>query len=278
LITGGTSPHFIHFGYRIQQAFPGMVRAWFAKSPPPSERSVSYRLRKFWRSPGRKSKKILRIIEEARGSIDRVRFARVLGDYDKEEKALFSAEIERLRHVVTIEPRLISHPAGSQLAGEVKKSDAYFLLVLGGPLVAQEVLQSIRGMAINQHDGWAPQVRGALSVDIAFYNRRIDWIGNTVHLMDTGADSGPILKRSLITLTKDATLFGCFFRTICLGTELVVETVQEMLRNEEVYCFPQSSFGHTFLCSDITPRMRRFIIRDLARGWLPYAIEKEMDF
>lgn len=279
LITGGTSLHFLHFGYRIQQEFPGMVRAWFAKAPlPPRERALHYRLNGFLRRPGKASKKALRIIEEIRGCIDRVRFSGVLGDYNKEERSVFLADAQRLKPFAEVQPQLIAYPGGEELAGTIKKTGAYFLLVLGGPLVGKEVLESVRGVAVNQHDGWAPEVRGALSVDVALYNRRIDWIGNTVHLMDTGADSGPILRRSLITLAKDETLWGCFFRTIALGTEMVVETVQQMLTDEEIYCFPQPTCGRTFLCSDITPRMRRFIIRDLLRGWLAYAIEKEADF
>ncbi len=106
LITGGTSLHFLHFGYRIQQEFPGMVRAWFAKAPlPPQERTLYYRLNRFLRRPGKAGKKALRIIEEMRGCIDRVRFSGVLGDYNKEEMSVFLADAQRLKPFAKVQPQ-----------------------------------------------------------------------------------------------------------------------------------------------------------------------------
>src|SRR5690606_697931 len=104
-----------------------------------------------------------------------------------------------------------------------------FLLTLGGPIIGRRALAAVRGVAINQHAGWSPDLRGSGTIERALFHRRLDWVGSTVHVMSTAVDAGPILRRAHATLHADCTPAECFLRVVSLGTELMLEVVDEAI-------------------------------------------------
>ncbi|MCX6907192.1 MAG: formyltransferase family protein [Verrucomicrobia bacterium] len=194
------------------------------------------------------------------------------------ERAIFSATVEALRPHCLVVPEPVENPNSLPVLEEVQRIAPYLLLTLGGPLYSRALLTAARGLAINQHAGWSPDLKGSCTHSFALYHRRSDWLGSTVHLMDTGADSGPILRRSLVAFHAKDTPETLFMKIVALGTELMVECMHDVLANNQVYIFPQPRRGKTVLYSEFTPDIRRAIERDLKGGWLRAAIAAETSF
>ena len=152
----------------------------------------------------------------------------------------------------------------------------YFFLTLGGPLYKTKLIKSIRGFAINQHAGFSPQYKGSNTINWALYHRKLDFIGSTIHIIDSGADSGLIFRRSNVVIQNDDTLNTIFNRTVALGNELMIEVINEIIDNDYIRIFQQPKYsGNTYLFKEFTSDHMICVLKDLRNGWLNLAIKEQ---
>jgi len=270
IVTGGPDLHFEHFALRIQQAFPNQVRGWF--SPRLSVRTTAEKFETL-----EFNKELLfKIFNKSIYYLDQYRFRNSLGNFEKEKEKLFAEEVHALKAYGENPPREVNSLNAKQTEREIKDLDSYFLVVLGGPILKKRILKSVRGVAVNQHSGFAPHVKGARSIEIALYHRRLDWLANTVHLMTSEVDFGAILDRGSITITKDITMWECFFRSIRLGTEMVVDALQKIYDHDTIDVYPQPEVGTTYRSQDVVRAMTTLVAKDFANGWHRSALDLEI--
>ena len=94
--------------------------------------------------------------------------------------------------------------------------------------------------------------------------------------MDSGADSGPILRRSNVVLQKNDTSNMIFNRVVALGNELMIEVVKEIIGNEYIRIFKQpQNYGKTYLFKEFTSHHMLHLHRDLRNGWLEQAVREQ---
>lgn len=188
-----------------------------------------------------------------------------------EERRLFGAEIAAMEatcplKAVRIHPSDVHAPA---FVDRVKAHDPYFFLTLSGPLYRAPLLDTIRGAAINQHAGYSPLYKGSNTIHWALYHRELRYVANTVHLTTTGADAGGILRRSTPCVFPDDGIETLFLRSVALGTELMIESVEAIIRDKKVRVFKQPPFeGKTYLNGAYNLRIAKSILKDFRAGWL----------
>ncbi len=112
---------------------------------------------------------------------------------------------------------------------ELLESLAPRLVVLGGTRIIKPALIKIpKDGMLNSHPGLLPDVRGSASVAWSIY---FDIpIGCTVHLIDPTIDTGPIVKRQLISVHRGDTYEKLCWETIGLAGELMVYAVGQWTR------------------------------------------------
>ena len=83
----------------------------------------------------------------------------------------------------------------------VKRIDPDIILFTGGGLLRQPILDIPRKGVLNCHTGILPQYRGMDVVEWTAIEKNIDTVGYgaTLHFMDRGVDTGPILLKKTIT-------------------------------------------------------------------------------
>ncbi|MFC1495126.1 formyl transferase, partial [Thermodesulfobacteriota bacterium] len=186
------------------------------------------------------------------------------------EEQLFSEEVEQLRKYKIVDPIVVSDPNSKDVVELVRSLDPYLILTLGGPIYRKPLLDCARGLALNQHDGWCPTYKGANTVDWTLYHRDITHCGNTVHVLTSGVDAGPILRRSTVCLIKGDTRESCFARVVALGTELMCEAVAEIINSEEITLYDQpSEQGFSYLNSHLNNEVIQIVECDLRNGLIP---------
>ena len=142
-------------------------------------------------------------------------------------------------------------------------------------MLSNKVINSVNGLALNQHAGHSPNYRGSRTIEWALYHRDIKSLSNTVHLTTTSADSGPILRRSNICIHPDDKPQKLFFKSVALGTELMIEVINEIIDKDNILVFDQpKSIGTTYLGRELTKDILISIIKDFKNGWLKNAVEK----
>lgn len=274
LFTGNSLRH-KRFGYLIQQAYPGLVKAWFTTVPKKlgKKEKISKALSKVLPVDNHGNKASSReLIHKAlkKGMGKNIKYVTnaIQGqllrlNYPKEEKMMFGWEVEILSKSAEIHPTSIEQPNSENTIIELNKISPYLLLTFGGPLLGKRVLDSVRGYCINQHAGYSPDLKGANTTEMAIYHRKIDRIGSTVHFMDVYADAGPILRRSLATIHPDDKTGNCFLAVTALGNHLMIETIEKIFKSDKFYTFEQGiGKGETILNTDLTTYRKKVIRED----------------
>jgi folate-dependent phosphoribosylglycinamide formyltransferase PurN len=79
---------------------------------------------------------------------------------------------------------------------------AHIILVNGTRILSKSLLQKVKSVFINTHLGITPQYRGVHGGYWAMYNNDAAQVGTTIHLVDSGIDTGGILKQNVVQPTS----------------------------------------------------------------------------
>ena len=195
------------------------------------------------------------------------------------EEQLFGTEVDGLRQTAHLVPQKVRNPNAPEVVQEIKSLDPYLILTLGGAIYREDLLNCASGLALNQHDGWCPEYKGSETVDWALYHRDIPRIGNTIHILTSGMDAGPIVRRSTACLVEGDTRRSCFARVVALGTELMCEVVAEIIRSDSLTVYDQTEGeGFTYLGAHRKEEIMRSVDQDLEAGFLSTELSRLREF
>ncbi|HOW69839.1 MAG TPA: formyltransferase family protein [Phycisphaerae bacterium] len=98
----------------------------------------------------------------------------------------------------------------------------------GAGIIRSPLIQLARRGVVNVHHGFLPDIRGCQSIAWGLLEDRHEWIGVSVHLIDEGIDTGPILKRQHLRAVDTDTYPPLFAKATVLGGRLLVEAMHEL--------------------------------------------------
>ena len=102
------------------------------------------------------------------------------------------------------------------------------IVVSGTSIIPRDVLRN-RGTFLNIHCGITPRYRGSHGAFWAVYENRPDLAGVTIHIIDPGIDTGPIVKQATIEIEADDDVQTLAAKQYHSGTQLIIEAVRECL-------------------------------------------------
>lgn len=131
-----------------------------------------------------------------------------------------------------------NHPKSLQFLQKIKPD---VILFTGGGLLRQSVLEIPRLGVLNCHTGILPQYRGMDVVEWTAVEGKVDSIGFgiTLHFMDNGVDTGPILLKRKISPEPGATFEEIRAELEILMVELMIQGVRG-LREGSLVPVPQA--------------------------------------
>ncbi len=121
------------------------------------------------------------------------------------------------------------------------------LLVLGfvTSFVPQEMIDLARLGGINYHPSLLPKYRGGSAINWAIINGESE-TGVTIHFIDEGVDTGPILLQEKVEITPDDTVKSVYFKKLYpLGIKMIAEAVR-LLRENKAAPVAQDEAGASF--------------------------------
>ncbi|MBM81669.1 MAG: hypothetical protein CMJ78_13905 [Planctomycetaceae bacterium] len=142
---------------------------------------------------------------------------------------------------------------------------AYFNQILKSP-----VIQIPNRGVLNVHPGWLPRYRGAMAYFWVLRNGE-ERGGVSVHWIDEGIDTGPILARRQFRLSRGITQQRVLVTTAVIGARLLTRVARQLIKSNELASLTQESLepaayfpmpsGQDF---QVYSTMRRFFrIRDV---------------
>lgn len=110
---------------------------------------------------------------------------------------------------------------------EMERPDA--LVFTGGGLIRKRLLEVAPFGVINGHAGILPEYRGMDVSEWAVLRGELDKVGVTIHVMDQGVDTGPVLRRYPVDVAGGDTLGSLRKRIEYVLPGAMVETVVDYL-------------------------------------------------
>lgn len=103
------------------------------------------------------------------------------------------------------------------------------VVVSGTRIISDATLRSVDCHFINMHAGITPQYRGVHGGYWALVEGRPDLVGTTVHLVDTGIDTGPIIGQSAFSVTSRDSFATYPYLHVTSGLPLLIGAVEDAL-------------------------------------------------
>jgi methionyl-tRNA formyltransferase len=151
------------------------------------------------------------------------------------------------------------------------------VVVYGTNLIREPLLSRWAGRMVNLHLGLSPYYRGTGTNFYPLLNEEPEYVGATIHLIDPGIDSGPILRHACPEIVADDRP-----HTIgCKAIQAAVCALVDVLRHFDAArarAVPQWQPAHARLYrrKDYHPRQVVELYRKLDEGLIPrYLAEQE---
>ncbi|MGH3371523.1 MAG: formyltransferase family protein, partial [Nocardioidaceae bacterium] len=108
------------------------------------------------------------------------------------------------------------------------------VVISGTRIICPETLESIDVPFLNVHAGVAPQYRGVHGAYWALAEGRADMAGTTVHLVDAGIDTGPIVGQANIGVTDDDSFVTYTYLQLAAGLPILTDAVKRLLVGDDL--------------------------------------------
>jgi len=159
---------------------------------------------------------------------------------------------------------------GCNDAGEVAAMTALqpdVVLVFGTGILRQPLLSAFPGRIINIHLGLSPYYRGAGTNFWPLVNREPEYVGATIHYLDAGIDTGPILAHARPATEPGDGPHDLGNKTIAAAARLLVDAAEAHLHGR-VVPVPQRGGGRLYQRKDFNADAVRRLLRNFETGMI----------
>ncbi len=101
-----------------------------------------------------------------------------------------------------------------------------YLLLLGSGIIRKNILSLPKHFAVHCHHGYLPDFRGVSTAEWSVYFTGQVYI--TTHIVDPGVDTGDILKRKPIPLTREDSIASMRLKCREHSVELILDTFKDL--------------------------------------------------
>ncbi|OHA24618.1 MAG: hypothetical protein A3H57_01410 [Candidatus Taylorbacteria bacterium RIFCSPLOWO2_02_FULL_43_11] len=134
----------------------------------------------------------------------------------------------------------------TDVVDQIRKLEPEIIFCIGGmQIVPKEVLDIPKIGTINIHPALLPKYRGRYSTVHAIFNGD-KYTGVTLHFMDEGLDSGPIILQQKFPIDKDDTAREVYDKFTNVGTALFEKFLSVWLSGKPIKSRPQDEKKATY--------------------------------
>jgi folate-dependent phosphoribosylglycinamide formyltransferase PurN len=125
----------------------------------------------------------------------------------------------------------VNSPETMELLAQLRP---HVVLVNGTRIISSRVLDSIDCPIINTHAGLTPRYRGVHGGYWALAQGHPDQVGTTVHLVDSGIDTGRVLARARFDTTPADSIVTYPYLHLAAGLPLLTDSVRTVLAGQQL--------------------------------------------
>jgi folate-dependent phosphoribosylglycinamide formyltransferase PurN len=149
----------------------------------------------------------------------------------------------------------------------LEENEVDILLLMTDCIISSAILKIPKLATLNSHPGWIPKYRG---LDALFY-QLMDGIfpAASVHLVDEGVDTGPLLERRYLELDPTIGLQDILMQTEKLQWELMADAIEKLSLAGPKTIDASSEWSSMYRGS--VPKVKRLLDRHLKSGLIKFS-------
>lgn len=155
--------------------------------------------------------------------------------------------VETIKNIVDLNPKLIA--------------------VLGTSLLKKQIIEAFPRRIINYHAGLSPYYRGSGTNVFPFLNRKLEYVGITIHYLDETIDGGTVILqgRPIFEHDDNTHTIGC--KNLIMGTNLMIMVLKHYLDKGPPEGKKQDfNKGNLYQKKDFNEKVLRDIYSNIASG------------
>lgn len=189
-------------------------------------------------------------------------------DARDESEATYFSEDARLRLPAGVEHRIVAPTAcnDAEELARMKAAAPDVVLVFGTGILKSALIAMFPGRIVNLHLGLSPYYRGAGTNFWPLVNGEPEYVGATIHCLDEGLDSGPIIAHARPEIRADDGPHDLGNRTILSAVQMLLRTAAAVPAGPLLPATPQSGGGRLYRRKDFSASAVRQLYQNFASG------------
>lgn len=137
---------------------------------------------------------------------------------------------------------------------EIKTQKPGVIVVMGTSILHKEILESAnKSLIINIHGGYLPYYKGNHCFFFALLNRDYDKIGSTIHFIDKGIDTGPIICHIMPHKTREDNAESLYCKADMGAIKKLDLILKDFESGKKINSKKQTEIGKQYYTSDRKP-------------------------
>lgn len=128
----------------------------------------------------------------------------------------------------------ISSPNSTEFINLVNTLKPNIIFLSGCRILSTKTLQLIQVPILNYHAGINPKYRGMFGGYWARRNNDLKLYGTTIHLVDAGIDTGPVLYQKIIPLKGDETMLTDAIVQVAHSRDISLKAIDDVCNNKTI--------------------------------------------
>jgi methionyl-tRNA formyltransferase len=141
-----------------------------------------------------------------------------------------------------------------KIIDQIEKTNPGFIAVFGTGILSPSFLKRFPQCLYNLHIGDPQFYRGSSCSFWPIYKGELNHLSATIHRIDQNIDTGDILSKQAITMSKMDNEQTLLLKPLILGTELMIQTIKNW-QSGSLHSTPQKTKGNLYKRSDFTPEV-----------------------
>ena len=200
----------------------------------------------------------------ASDAADEAEIGRHFDARDASEAAYFSAHAALVANSRRVPPGGCNDPA---VIDAIRQARPDVVLVFGTGLLKRPLLEAFAGRLINIHLGLSPYYRGAGTNFWPLVNREPEFCGATIHFLDEGVDTGPIIAHVRPEIRPGDGPHDIGNRTIVAAAAMLAEAAVAHAASP-LRGVPQTGTGRVYARKDFSADAVRRLYANVAEGMI----------
>lgn len=166
------------------------------------------------------------------GQVAFVLFARLTRRFSKARRDEILREHGLSRTRSTAAVRRVESANSNAVIEMLRSLDPQVVVVNGTRILSEEVLACIEAPFINVHAGITPMYRGVHGCYWALASRDPSHAGVTVHLVDSGVDTGGVIAQAIVLPSRDDSYHTYPLLQLAAGIPLLEQAIRDALAGQ----------------------------------------------